>query len=269
MIETTMDGLQVMETTAPKKEARWTGALKIGEIIVETPSVKTFRLVNPAGGQLPFTFLPGQFLTLTLPINGKPVRRSFTIASSPTKRDYADVTIKREPEGLVSKPLCDTAQVGDLWTVTVPYGHFVFTGKEAESIVLIGGGVGVTPMMAVFRYLIDVGWEKPIYLLYSYKSLDEYIYRDELIAAAAKHKNVELCVTLTREESPSWQGQRGRLCGKDFSDRVRDIPKSRVHICGPRAMIHEFKSLALELGVPKENVKIESFGAEKKPAKTP
>src|SRR5262245_9649413 len=96
------------EAKSPQTQ-RWIGELKVAEIIIETPTVKTFRLVNPAGGNLPFTFLPGQFLQLNWDCDGKNVRRSFTIASSPLKSHYADVTVKREDHGLVSTPMCDQA----------------------------------------------------------------------------------------------------------------------------------------------------------------
>jgi ferredoxin-NADP reductase len=247
---------------------RWTGNLKVIKVINETPTVKTFRLANPQGGELPFTFIAGQFLTLLKEIDGKNIKRSYTIASSPLQRDFIEITIKREEFGTISRPLCDQCQEGDEWLVTVPYGHFVFTGKEAPGIVLIGGGVGVTPMMSVFRYLIDTQWSGPIYLLYSYKNYQEYIYRDEIEALCKIHKNIHPLVALTREpEGTPWQGKRGRISREEIIQFIPDLKQCRVHICGPLVMIKECKALALELGVPKEQVKIESFGAQKIPGK--
>src|SRR5262245_47499990 len=96
---------------------RWEGELKVIEIIDETPTVKTFRLGVVNGGKLPFTFLPGQFLQLHWQVDGKDVKRSYTIASSPTQTDYVDLTIKREELGLVTRPMCDQTKVGDRWSV--------------------------------------------------------------------------------------------------------------------------------------------------------
>lgn len=256
--------LEPVTTMTETKSSRWTGQLKLTKIINETPSVKTFRLEALQGGDLPFTFIPGQFLTMLKEVGGKTIKRSYTIASSPLHRDFVEITIKREEMGLVSRPLCDNSKVGDLWNVTVPYGHFVFTGKEAKGIVLIGGGVGVTPMMSVFRYLIDTQWTGDIYVIYSYKTSDEYIYRDEIEKQAALHKNVHLWVTMTREpEGTTWTGRRGRMQRQDIVDFVPNLKECRVHICGPMPMIKESKALVLELGVPKELVKIEAFGAQK------
>ncbi|MAX24080.1 MAG: oxidoreductase, partial [Phycisphaeraceae bacterium] len=115
--------------------------LRVARIMQETPDVKTFRFVACHGGGMPFSFLPGQFLTLTLPVDKKPIRRSYTISSSPTQGYYCETTVKREGQGAGSRYLHDQVKVGDTIEVKAPSGKFIFTGKEAESIVLIGGGV--------------------------------------------------------------------------------------------------------------------------------
>src|SRR4029450_10528937 len=128
---------------------KWSGVLQLAEIIEVTHNVKTFRLVNPTGGKIPFEFLPGQFLTLVVEPSGIPTRRSYTIASSPTCRDWIEITVKREAHGLVSRGLHDAVRPREALTVLAPNGTFTFTGEEEESIVLIGGGVGFTPLMCV------------------------------------------------------------------------------------------------------------------------
>ena len=131
--------------------------LRIARIFIETPAIKTFRLMAPTGDPIPFDFLPGQFLTLTLDQDGKTIKRSYTMASSPTQRDYVELTIKREEPGVVSRYLHDRACEGDVLQVAAPQGTFIFTGIEAESIVLIGGGVGLTPLMSVTATSPTVG----------------------------------------------------------------------------------------------------------------
>ena len=83
------------------------------------------------------------------------MKRSYTIASSPTQAHYCAVTVKREENGVVSRFLHDEVKEGDLLELSAPGGKFVFTGEEADSIVLIAGGVGITPMMSAIRYLTD------------------------------------------------------------------------------------------------------------------
>jgi hypothetical protein len=143
----------------PRKARTWKGQLRVVQIVRETPTVQTFRLADLSADRLPFDFLPGQFLQVEVePADGKAARRSYTIASSPTQHAYVELTVKREEQGVVSRYLHDQLKVGELLTVTGPFGAFTFTGTDAESIVLIAGGVGITPMMSVLRYLTDTGW---------------------------------------------------------------------------------------------------------------
>ena len=123
-----------------------------------THNVKTFRFRPPDGRAIPFDYLPGQFLTLHLAPGGIPTRRSYTMASTPTWRDRIEITVKREPHGLVSRFLHDELRVGDEVKVEAPYGTFVFNGAQADRVTLVGAGVGITPMMSVARYLTETGW---------------------------------------------------------------------------------------------------------------
>ena len=85
----------------------WSGQLRVARVFDETPEVRTFRLVPPAGTRLPFDFLPGQYLNLSLMVDGKKVNRSYTIASSPTRVGYCELTVKREDRGVASRHLHD------------------------------------------------------------------------------------------------------------------------------------------------------------------
>ena len=112
---------------------RWLGKLSLAEVEDVTHNVKTFRFRPPHGGQIPFDYLPGQFLTLHIAPRGIPTKRSYTIASTPTWRDRIEVTVKREDHGLVSPWLHDELRVGDEVEIEAPNGTFVFSGKEADT----------------------------------------------------------------------------------------------------------------------------------------
>ena len=155
---------------------------------------------SPDGPRLPFDFLPGQYLNLTLAIDGRKVRRSYTIASPPTRVGYCEVTVKREDRGLSSRHLHDAVRAGDLLDVLAPAGRFTFTGAEAGGIVLIAGGVGITPLMSKVRYLTDLSWPGAIDLVFSVKTERDIIFRDELNALLRRHPNLRVTVTLTRED---------------------------------------------------------------------
>lgn len=243
---------------------RWTGSLRVAAIFRETPSVKTFRLMNPSGGAIPFIFLPGQFLTVAVALAGSTVKRSYTIASSPAQRDYVEITVKREEMGAVSRYLHDRVQPGELLHVSPPQGRFTFTGAEANSIVLIGGGVGITPLMSIVRALTDRAWGGAIHLLYACRSTEEFVFRDELERLQRRHPNLQVVATMTRAEGTVWMGPRGRLSRDLVADCVPDLPGKRIHVCGPPPMMDAVRAMLLDLGVPSDHVLTEAFGPAEK-----
>lgn len=249
--------------TAPVGSPRtglWKGQLRVAAIFRETPLVKTFRLRDPQGGPIPFSFVPGQFLTYSAEIEGKRVKRSYTIASSAAQTAYVETTIKREDKGVFSEFMHDHVSEGDLIDVIAPSGIFTFSGAESESVVLIGGGVGITPLMAAIRYLADTCWKGEIYLVYGAKSTEEFIFRDELEHRQRKMHNLHVAATMARSAGTSWMGAEGPINKEFLLQSVPDIAKRRVHLCGPPGMMQAMKKLLADLGVPSEQVKTEAFG---------
>jgi ferredoxin-NADP reductase/DMSO/TMAO reductase YedYZ heme-binding membrane subunit len=247
-------------TGAPvAKPKHWSGQLRVVKVFQETPDVRTFRLVSTAGPRLPFDFLPGQFLNLSFVIDGKKVNRSYTIASSPTRIGSCELTVKREPKGTASRHLHDSVDAGTLIDVYAPAGRFTFTGAEADSLVMIAGGVGITPLMAKIRYLTDIGWTGHIYLVFSVKTERDIIFRDELEYLGSRFPNLHVKVTLTRAEGSSGVWERGRISPELLNRVVPQISTRRVHICGPTEMTELTRQMLLDLGVPAESIKSESF----------
>lgn len=249
---------------------KWSGKLRVSLIFQETPDVKTFRLMNPLGGVLPFDYLPGQFLTVSVAPDGNLTKRSYTIASSPTQHDYAEITVKHEEPGVVSGFLHNRIREGDLLDVAGPSGSFTFTGRECKCILLIGGGVGITPLMSVLRYLLDRSWPGDIYLLYSAHAPRDIIFREELDYIQRRHPNLHVVLTVSNADGADWKGPTGRITKELLAQSVPDIATRYVHICGPVPMMEAVKKVLTELGVPGERVKTESFGlALGKPEPTP
>ena len=245
---------------SPSVPGKWSGRLRVSRIFQETPDVKTFRLMNPVGGVLPFAYLPGQFLTVTVTPDGKPVKRSYTIASSPTQHDYAEITVKHEEPGLVSGFLHEGVRDGDLLECSGPAGSFIFTGRECKCILLIGGGVGITPLMSVLRYLTDRSWPGDIFLLYGVRTPQDIIFREELEYLQRRHPNLRVVISVSHAEGTDWDGPKGRITKDLIAQSVPDLPTRYVHICGPVPMMEAVKKMLAELGLPKERIKTEAFG---------
>lgn len=238
----------------------WSGRLRVAAIFAETPSVKTFRLVAPDGSDIPFVFMPGQFLTISAEIDGQRARRSYTIASSPTQRSYVEVTVKREEQGLISRHLHDQVAVDSELEVSAPLGIFTFTGTEADSIVLIAGGVGITPMMSVIRFLTDRSFPGDIQFLYGARTTQDFIFREELEYLQKRHPRLHVAATMSRAEGTAWMGAEGPISKEFIARAVPDIARRRVHLCGPPPMMEAVKAALAELGVPPDQVKTEAFG---------
>ena len=256
------DSVGINIETTPSKPNSWTGTLLVSEIFEETSKVKTFRLTDPAGGRLPFNFLPGQFLSLTVIPNGIPVKRSYTIASSPTHRNYCELTVKHETHGIVSTYLNTQVHEGELLQITGPSGRFTFVESEVNGIVLIAGGVGITPMMSVIRYLLDHSWKKEIYLFFTCKNDKSVIFQEEIKYLQNRHPNLHVWITLTRQEhSPKTPYHSGRITKATLTKHVPEIASQRIHICGPVPMMNALKEMLEDLAVPKDNIKSEEFAS--------
>jgi ferredoxin-NADP reductase len=239
----------------------WSGTLRVASIVRETPHVKTFRLVDPAGGPIPFRFRPGQFLTFSAQMEGRTVSRSYTIASPPTRSAYVEVTVKREDEGDFSRFLHDKVSVGSSLKVRGPGGVFTFDGGNADSIVLIAGGVGITPMMCVIRYLTDQSWPGEIFLVFAMRSTEEFIFREELEYLQRRDPKLHVAATVdVRSEGTAWMGLEGPITKDALAHAVPGIEKRRVHLCGPPPMMEAVRRILSELGVPESQIKTEAFG---------
>jgi len=250
--------------SAPPLAANWRGYLRVGSILAETPSVKTFRLLPSSGDRLlPFTFLPGQFLNVAFSIGGARMNRSYSISSSPTQREYVDLTVKREPRGAVSRHIVDLLKVGNQIEVAGPVGRFTFTGAEADSIVLISAGVGITPMVSVARYLTERSWAGDIFFVYTCRTPADFILGSEVAALQRLNPKLHVTVTMTRIEGTDWNGPRGHITKELLTRLIPDLASRRIHVCGPVAMMEATKAILAELGVPPDNLKTEQFGAVK------
>jgi glycine betaine catabolism B len=178
---------------------------------------KTFRLALPGGGPLPFEHVAGQYLNLALTIDGRRVNRSYTIASSPTRSAYCEISVKRLADGRAWRHLHDTWREGSVVQVSAPAGKFVFAGHEARRVVLLAGGVGITPMMSV----VPVRQKRDV------------IFEDELAHLERRFPNLHVCVTLSDAPGAGWDGARGRVSRELVEAFVPELKRGRYSCAGP------------------------------------
>jgi ferredoxin-NADP reductase/epoxyqueuosine reductase QueG len=248
---------------------RWRGELILAETIAETHNVKTFRFKPQQEDEIPFGFIAGQFLTLHVSPGGNPVKRSYTISSSPSRRDCVDITVKREEHGLVSRWLHDELHIGDAVVIEAPDGRFCFAGESEQDLLLIGGGVGLTPMVSIARYLTETRWARHIDLALGFRSVEDFILREEIERLDAANPNLDVHVAISRAGSGARNGPQRRIDAAFLAESISDISGKLAFLCGPSSMMESVTEALLSLGVPASNIRKEAFGTEKRdPATT-
>lgn len=225
--------------------------VEIVEKFLEAPGVYTMRLK----AKDKFSFKPGQFIMLAFPDDVK-LTRSYSIASSPT-RDLIDITFK--VVGAFTKRL-EAAPVGTTLNCTAPLGHFTFNETTDKHIVLIAGGVGVTPLRGMLQYILDKKLDTKVTLLLSCQTSDMIPYKEELLALQKENNdNVKIYITITRDDA-NWEGPRGRLSAEIVKSFIDNPTEAVYFICGLNAMVDALAAILTEMGVEKSKVKMEKWG---------
>ncbi len=239
----------------------WVEAKVLGTVD-QTEDIRTFRLRRPKG----FEFKPGQFLTVQLPVDGKPLVRCYSICSAPESRDFLEISVKRQ--GLVSGALHEKARRGSFLRVRKPAGPFVYPAGDPRPLVLLAGGVGITPLISMLRHAASAEPERKVTLVLSVRTEADVPFRDELLTFTRRHPGARVVVAVTRGEGGPGL-HRGRVDG-ELIRRLTGLPSTAVYcICGPLPMIDGMKELLASLGVPDRQVRAEAFEAAVASASAP
>ena len=231
----------------------------IAAIHTETPRVRTFTLRLPDWT----THRPGQHYDIRLTAaNGYSVQRSYSIASAPEREGEIDLTVERVADGEVSPFLHDVAVVGDQIEVRGPIGgYFVWHSALEGPLLLIAGGSGIVPLMAMIRHRAAATRRPATRLLYSSRTLDDIIYADKLRGLAARDDGLKVMHTLTRSQPAGWTGYGRRIDDQMLSDVRRPLGDApRVFICGPTPLVEGAANGLVRIGVPAERIRTERFG---------
>lgn len=204
----------------------------------------------------------GQHLDVRLTAeDGYQAQRSYSIASAP-EADHVELVVERLDDGEVSPYLVDELRTGDLLELRGPIGGwFTWQTREGGPLLLIAGGSGIAPLIAMLRHRAAMHSPVPVRLLYSSRSFDEIIFRDELQQFAAADMDVTVIHTLTRSQSDGWEGYRRRI-DRGMLEEVAWSPAERplAFICGPTSLVETFATLLVEQGYDPLRVKTERFG---------
>ena len=229
--------------------------LKVIECRMETPTVKCIRLALPSEG---FSFKPGQYssVTLTSP-SGEDLSHSFSIASSPTRKGFIEFATRKSDSDF--KKLLWELKEGDEVGILGPFGDFVFDAT-VEHIVMLSGGIGITPLRNMLEYACDMKVENKITLLFGNRSPDEIPFKKELDGLAKSYPNITIFhVVSDLPAGIQWDGRTGYVDEKMVRESVLDLEKASFFICGPPRMVEAMQNLLLGMNVPAERIRIENF----------
>ena len=250
---------EAIPSKAPEPKLRWQEA-KIAAIMPDTPRVKSFLLAPSE----PFPFRAGQHVDvrLTAP-DGYQAERSYSIASAPEQTAAIELAVERLDDGEVSPFFHDVAEVGDAIELRGPIGgHFVWEVKDGGPLLLLGGGSGIVPLMSMLRHRAAVGSRVPALLLFSSRTFEDVIFRDELLALDAKNDGFQLALALTRAQPRREQDFGRRVDAAMVAELVGRLPEPPEHvfICGGNPFVEAAAQGAIEAGVAPSMIRTERYG---------
>jgi ferredoxin-NADP reductase len=227
------------------------------ELVDETPRCRSLVLDFPTWPG----HRAGQHVDVRLTAeDGYQAQRSYSIASAPEDPNLV-LTVERLEDGEVSPYLVDELRPGDELELRGPIGgYFVWEERLGGPLLLVGGGSGIVPLRAMLRHRIATASQLEVRVVYSSRSLEQVIYRDELLEADAAD-GVEIRLALTREWPPGWSGHRGRIT-QDQLGAMSWAPGDRplIYVCGPTGFVQTVSEGLVGAGHDPGRIRTERFG---------
>jgi ferredoxin-NADP reductase len=233
--------------------------LRCIQVIDETHDVRTFRFV--AEPPKLFRYNPGQFMTLEVPIDGTIVRRSYTISATPSRPHVISVTVKRVEGGQISNWLHDNLRAGSTIFVDGPHGTFSCIPEDTGPFLFISGGSGITPVMAMSRWLCDTTPDADIQFLHFARSPDDLIFAYELQLMERHHGSFRCQFVCSQApEGSGWTGPVGRISPEILNQLVPDLKSRSVYLCGPLGFMDATRAMLEQMGFDMTHFHQEVFG---------
>jgi ferredoxin-NADP reductase len=227
---------------------------KVIDVIQRTHDIKSFRFAVSEE----INFKPGQFFVLTIKIGGQEATKHFSFSISPTEKGYVEFT-KRITKSEFSQAL-DELKIGDWARIKLPYGLFTFEG-EYDKIAFIVGGIGITAIRSLCKFLCDKKLPTDIILIYANRTENDIAFHDDFLRMEADNKKLKVVYTLTDPiNKNTWKGRTGIINSEMVREEIPDYAERVFYICGPPKMVDYLRSLLSdELKCDKGKIKWEHF----------
>jgi len=274
-IQAQLQEIRERSRVAEQAKLGWNGNRKftVARKSRECDDVFAFYLKPHDGKPLPL-FKPGQYLTfqLDLPGRDKSLVRCYSISDSPHHSDYYRVTIKKEkappdrpdlPPGAGSGYFCDVVKEGDILNVKAPSGHFFLDMAKRNPIVLIAGGVGVTPMLCMANAIAASGSKREAWFFFGVRNAREHIHKAEIDKLAAENDNIHVHVCYSKPSPADVKGRDYQHEGRVSIELLKELLPSNnfeYYLCGNGAFMKSITDGLEAWGVPEKDVYFEAFG---------
>ena len=236
-------------------------SLRVVDVIQETPSTRTFVL-EPLDSALPsLQYRAGQHLTLLVDVAGATQRRCYSFSSSPAAGTRPAITVKRMPDGIVSGHLHDSVRAGGVLVALEPTGSFTadLDPPVARNLVLVAGGVGITPLISIAETVLRVEPGSSVTLLCGNRSEDEIIFRRRLADLEAEFAGRLKVVRALDDPPAGWEGLTGALDGARTLAALDGANADAYYVCGPEPMMQSVCEALASAGIPRERIHTERF----------
>lgn len=249
------------EDPKDKKSSKY-HLLKVKEILRETPDAITIVFDKPNDEM---SYEPGQFLTLIIPIEGKEIRRSYSLCTSPFIDPYPAVTVKRVASGKVSNYLNDTLKLGDTIQVMEPMGVFTIPmdAQNQRHVVMFGGGSGITPLMSLIKSLLHTEPKSRVSLIYANRHEQSIIFKDQLDILQQQYPERLHIMHVLEEASGTLACVGGLITTERVPDLLSQLPfhenVTDYFLCGPQGMMDNVMAALRKLNIPPHQIHKESF----------
>ena len=236
----------------------WQFETGVLEVIGHTPDIKTFRF--DVSGRKDVRYKAGQYFFVTIKIDGHEAEHHFTISSSPTeteKKGYLEFT-KRITASDYSQAL-DRIKPGDWARLQGPEGDFTLPSR-ISNLAFLSGGIGITPLRSMLRYIADRGLEYDVVLLYGNNTWDNIAFRDELKQIASTHKSIRVEYVLSGPDfPPAWKGEKGFITGELVTELVPGYEDRTFYLSGPLKMVLALEKQLAAVNIRRKQVKRDYF----------
>ena len=254
----TRNSVQFWQDPLPPWDCDQNNTLVCCQVRQETPDVKSF-FFRPTKPGL-FNFLPGQFLTLELPIDGATVHRSYTISSSPTHPHTISITVKRKVGGVVSNWLHENLKFGSRLSVLAPAGEFTCAHHPANKYLFLSGGSGITPLMSMSRAFHELAEDRDIMFVHSARSPDDIIFRKELELMAFNQPHFRTAFICEKVGAVQQENIiSGFLDFNTLQLTAPDFLEREVFTCGPEPYMAAVRAMLEKAGFDMQHYHEESF----------